>query len=83
MWRRWESPSDRDWVSQYCPVCLRQSGHHQLSWTIGVYSCCVQHRCFLQQKVSSLQKVISSCAKAFQIVDCQIKDGTATLRTLR
>src|SRR5258708_36090847 len=37
LWRRWEGPSDRHRVSQYCPICLRQSGHHQLSWTIGVY----------------------------------------------
>jgi hypothetical protein len=66
LWRRWEGPSDRHRFSQYCPICLLQSGHHQLSWTIGIYSCCVQHRCFLQQRCPHCGKLFRAVSRLFR-----------------
>jgi hypothetical protein len=61
LWRRWEGPSDRHRFSQHCPICLLQSGHHQLSWTIGVYSCCVQHSVSFKQDVLIAESYLELC----------------------
>jgi hypothetical protein len=60
------TPSDRHRVSQFCPICLRQFGHRQLSWTIGVYSCCVQYKRFLQQRCPHCGKLFRAASRLFR-----------------
>jgi hypothetical protein len=51
--------------NQYCPIYLREFGHYQLSWTIAVYSCCLQHKCFLRDQCPHCGKTFLGAARFF------------------
>jgi hypothetical protein len=48
-WRLWQGTSHGNMGNQYCPTCLRETGHHQLPWPIAIYTCCLRHSCFLRE----------------------------------
>ena len=48
-WRLWQGKLGRNMGNQYCPTCLRETGHHQLPWPIAIYTCCLRHNCFLRE----------------------------------
>ncbi|WP_353064490.1 TniQ family protein [Tunturiibacter psychrotolerans] len=47
-WRLWQG-SYGVMGNQYCPTCLGEKGHHQLPWSIAIYTCCLRHSCFLRE----------------------------------
>jgi hypothetical protein len=48
-WRLWQGTANGKVGNQYCPACLQETGHHQLPWTIAIYTCCLRHNCFLRE----------------------------------
>jgi TniQ protein len=64
-WRLLEGRLSLNLGNQYCLTCLRQSGHHQLSWTIAVYSCCLQHKCFLRERCPHCGKAFRGASRLF------------------
>jgi TniQ len=50
---------------QYCPICLHDSGHYQVSWTCAFYCCCVRHRCFLRDSCPHCGKPIGGAWRRF------------------
>jgi hypothetical protein len=62
-WRLLGGTPPNNLGNQYCPICL--FGHYQLSWTIAVYSCCLQHKCFLRDHCPHCGKTFLSAARFF------------------
>jgi hypothetical protein len=58
-WRLWQGRSYGLVGNQYCPTCLGEKGHHQLPWSIAIYTCCLRHNCFLRESCPH-------CGKPFQ-----------------
>ena len=64
-WRLLGGTPPNNLGNQYCPICLRKFGHYQLSWTIAVYSCCLQHKCFLREHCPHCGKTFLGAARFF------------------
>jgi hypothetical protein len=49
--------------NQYCPTCLGEKGHHQLPWSIAIYTCCLRHSCFLRESCPHCGKPFRSASR--------------------
>ena len=63
---------DRSWgllnrSPHYCPICLHESGHYQVSWTCAIYCCCVRHRCFLRDSCPHCGKPVRDASQRFRL----------------
>jgi hypothetical protein len=59
-WRLWQGAlHSNNMGNQYCPTCLGEKGHHQLPWSIAIFTCCLRHNCFLRESYPR-------CGKRFQ-----------------
>jgi hypothetical protein len=62
-WRLWQGTSNGLMGNQYCPTCLRETGHHQLLWSIALNPCCLRHNCFLRESCPHCGKPFRSASR--------------------
>jgi hypothetical protein len=64
-WLQRRRGSSSEVRSQYCPLCIREFGYYQLSWTITLYSCCLRHSCLLQENCPHCGKPFRDALRTF------------------
>jgi hypothetical protein len=66
-WYLREGGRSRKLGNQYCPICLHESGHYQVSWVCAIYCCCLEHRCFLRDSCPHCGKPIRDASQHFRV----------------
>jgi TniQ len=62
-WHLWQDGSYGAMGNQYCPACLGEKGHHQLPWSVSIYTCCLRHSCFLRENCPHCGKSFRSASR--------------------
>ena len=45
--------------ARFCPLCLRESPYHHLSWVLSTVAVCLQHQCLLEDRCPRCKRSVS------------------------